>query len=202
MTNHGFLTDKKKDVIINQKKTNNNWMRPDSVITRIQRRLYQRAGYDSSCCQGGGGGLGWASDNSEMLLNYFMSHKALGLGRREGEGKWRPEISTCLTGGVLLWNGLINCVQGDMTTWVRSYLRSQKWGVGTLSFILPLPMDTENEGYCYRWNMQWESAKNSFFLLFFGTSPIVGYLFILFNFYSTCKHRCPVHAEKLFHRVW
>lgn len=31
------------------------------------------------------GGVGWASDNSEMLLNYFMSHKALGLGKGVGE---------------------------------------------------------------------------------------------------------------------
>lgn len=74
-----------------------------------------------------------------------MSHKALGLGKGEwGEvsGGLMPEISTCLTGGVLLWNGLINCVQGNMTTWVGNYLRRQKWGVWTLSFILPLWIGT------------------------------------------------------------
>lgn len=74
-----------------------------------------------------------------------MSHKALGLGKGEwGEvsGGLMPEISTCLTGGVLLWNGLINCVQGNMTTWVGNYLRRQKWGVWTLSFSLPLWIGT------------------------------------------------------------
>lgn len=74
-----------------------------------------------------------------------MSHKAFGLGKGEwGEvsGGLMPEISTCLTGGVLLWNGLINCVRGKATTWVRNYLRRQKWGVGTLSFILPLWIGT------------------------------------------------------------
>lgn len=127
----------------------------------------------------------WASDNREMLLNYLHVPQGFGAGR-EGVrgGKWRPEISTCLTGGVLLWNGLINCVQGYMTTWVRSYLRSQKWGVGTLSFILLVPIDRENKGYCYRWNMEWESVKNSFF--FFGTSPVCG--FFLFNMQTPLSH--------------
>lgn len=45
----------------------------------------------------------WASDNREMLLNYLHVPQGFGAGQEGVKGgKWRPEISTCLTGGVLL----------------------------------------------------------------------------------------------------
>lgn len=114
-----------------------------------------------------------------------MSHKAFGLGkgeRAEASAGWKLEISTCLSGGVLLWNGLINCVQANMTTWVRSYLRSHKWGVGTLSFTSPLPMDRENKRYCYRWNMEWEREGT---LFFFCASPVVNFIFFFIRHANT-----------------
>lgn len=121
-----------------------------------------------------------------------MSQEAVGVGQGGSERRWakglcsQANLCECCS-----QRGLMKCIQGNTTMWVRSHTRSRKWGADPRSLCSRRKLIGRTGGIVRDETLSGRAWRT----LSLHVSHLAHFIFL------TCKHSCPILTAKLFREL-